>query len=156
MKVIKATADFISYLDPDPKWGIIVEPLEDGLVNIQRYEELYKINARVNFSEIFKEDIQILDLSVKSVRARTQKELDLEIFPSLNVEKIGFARKAVESALADENYPLERIDIEAMATISCSLYRKSRAFLPLIKNLVTLNASDIVKITSPFLVQAKA
>jgi hypothetical protein len=157
VEAIQLTAEFINYLDPEPKWPIVVEPFENGLVNVHRYEELYRINAKVDFTKVFKEETEIVELSVRSARTKAQTiKSDLELFPSLSVDKIGFARKAVESALADENYALESIDAEVVSVISCNLWNKKKAFLPLIKEIIILDASEIVEMTAPFLPQVKA
>jgi hypothetical protein len=158
MELIEVAADFINYFDPDPKWPVIVEPFkENGLVKISNYQPVYIINDNVDFSAVFNDPAEKIELSTRAVRIKIQKtNPDLELFSSLGPEKAGFARNIIESTLKDEEYSLEGIDAEVVSTISCNLYRKNKVFLPLIKNLVTLDASEIIEIASPFLVQSKA
>jgi len=151
MDPIEKTAEFIGYLDLKPNWPIVISPEEQAIIKVYFYDQCYGINSSVDFS-IFKENIELLELSLRSVRVRAQKDLDLELFPSIGVDKVGIFRKAIEVGLKDENYSLEAIDAEIVSVIGCSLWKKNKAFLPFIKKLLTLNATDIVKTTEPFLV----
>ncbi len=151
MDPMEKTAEFIGYLDLKPNWPILVEPNEQAIIKVYHYDQYYGINPNADFS-LFGENIEILGLSLRSVRARAQRDLDLEIFPSVDIDKIGIFKKAVEVGLVNEDYSLEAIDAEIVSVIGCKLWERSKAFLPFIKNMVTLNASDIVKITEPFLV----
>lgn len=151
---MEAVEAVIDYFDSDPKWPVIVEPFEEnGLIKISNHEPAYIINDNIDFSVIFNDPAEKIELSTRAVRIKIQKtNPDLELFSSLGPEKAGFARNIIESTLKDENYSLEGIDAEVVSTISCIFWKADRKFSPLIKEIITLNASDIVRRLSPYLV----
>ncbi len=151
MQAIEKTKEFINYLDLDPKYPILEEPLEENVLSVYFEEKCYRINSDFNFNEIFKRNIEILELSVKSVRLRVQREMRVEIFPYVDVKKTGFTKKLIVRGLENDKYSFEDIDTEIVSIIACNLWQTHKKFLPLIKNIITLDASDIVKITEPFL-----
>lgn len=151
MQVIEKTKEFINYLDFDPKLSIVEEPYKGKVVGVFFLERYYGLNSNIHFDQIFKNNIEVLELSAKLVRLRVQKDKNVEIFPFLDVGKIGSFRKAVEVGLNEKDYPLESIDTEIVSVIVCNLYQKHKAFLPLIKNIIAMDAEEIVKVVEPFL-----
>jgi hypothetical protein len=146
MEAIKKTAEFINYLDFEPKRTIVVKPFDGGLIKVCDYEDLYGINSKIDNS-IFSDEAEILDLSVKSVRIRAQRELSLKTFAFIDEKEVGPLKKVVESALAYEDYSLEIMDAQIVSVVACKFFNISKGTLPLIKKIITLDAPDIVKVT---------
>lgn len=154
MQAIEKTKEFIGYLDINPKLSIIEEPYKENAMGAFFLEGYYGLNSNMSFDLILKRNVEILELSVKLVRLRVQRDKNIEIFPFLDVNNTGPFRKAVEVGLCEDDCPLESIDTEIVSVIACNFFQKNTLFLPLIKNIVAMDAKDIVKITEPFLIGA--
>jgi len=151
MEVIETTKEFIGFFDVNPKWMIYEqEDAEDIAVYVDFENSWYLLNSKALSRQ--NDDIyQPFKISVKSVRLRTQKELDLQTFAYLDYKKAGIFKKSIEVGLQEESLTLEEIDAEIVSLLSFLFWQKSRSFLPLIKHIITLNAEDIVKTTEPLI-----
>lgn len=154
MEVIETTREFISFFDVNPKWMIYEqEDAEDIAVYVDFENSNYLLNPYAFLSQ--NDDIyQPFKISVKSVRLRTQKELDLQTFAYLDYKKAGIFKKSIEVGLKEESLTLEQVDAEIVSFVSFVFWQKNRSFLPFIKHIITLNAEDIVKTTEPLLIKS--
>lgn len=155
MDVVEKTKEFINFLDIDPKWLIFEEEGETDIAISLDFSGLYYgINYDAFSCQGFDEASYALKTSIKAVRLRAQRELKLEIFPFLDYKKTGVFKNAIQVGLEYEDLSFNEIDLEIVSGVSNFFWIKNRAFLPLIKHIITLNAEDIVKITEPFILKS--
>ncbi|HNP79556.1 MAG TPA: hypothetical protein PKI00_01785 [Candidatus Pacearchaeota archaeon] len=147
MEAIEKTRELINFFDVKPNWTIYEqEDAEDIAVYVDFENSSYLLNPSVFLSQ--NNDIyQPFKISIKSVRLRAQKELDLQTFAYLDYKKAGIFRNSIEVGLKEEDLTLEQIDAEIVSGVSFLFLQKSMSFLPLIRFIITLNAEDIVKTT---------
>ncbi len=145
MESIQATRELIGFLDLEPKFSIIEQPSDSkAVVLVHSYEGYYKLNTVFYKEFYFQGNTQPLEVSVKAVRIRAQAQnQELELFPCVDVKKIGFLRGRLENLISEEG-SLEEIDIEILALIASKLWIKKPSFLSLIKALLPLDASEII------------
>ncbi|GMX58568.1 MAG: hypothetical protein MCSN_2220 [Candidatus Microsyncoccus archaeolyticus] len=152
MDVVEKTKEFIGFLDIDPKWFIFEEEGETDIAISLDFSGLYYGVNHDAFSCQGPDEVSYaLKTSIKAVRLRAQRELKLEIFPFLDCEKTGVFKNAIQIGLEYEDLSFDEIDLEIVSGVSNFFWIKNRAFLPLIKHMITLNAEDIVRITEPFI-----
>ncbi|MDD5555578.1 MAG: hypothetical protein WC410_00330 [Candidatus Paceibacterota bacterium] len=151
MEAIQKTKEFIGFLDLDPKFLIVEGPSDSmAVLSVHSYEGCYRLNVYFYEEFDFCRKTQPLEISVKAVRLRAQAQKpELELFPCVDVEKVGFLRARLVN-LDPEEESLEEIDAEIIALIARKLWAKKPSFLPLIKTLLPLDASEIIRKTAVF------
>ena len=93
------------------------EDAEDIAVYVDFENSWYLLNSKALSRQ--NDDIyQPFKISVKSVRLRTQKELDLQTFAYLDYKKAGIFKKSIEVGLQEESLTLEEIDAEIVSLLS--------------------------------------
>jgi len=146
MEAIQQTKEIIHFLDFDPKFSIVERSFNSTImVWVDPCEGLYSLNTipheNLNSAQ---ENIKPLAVSVKAVRLRAQvQNPELELFPFVGVDKVGFVRNKLENLMLEE-MSLADIDTQIIALIAGNLWRKKKSFLPLIKALIPLDASNII------------
>lgn len=153
---------FIESTDKDPKLpvsvGVLPEPSLNIAVEIVDYRicQRYCINYLLaNKESCFFPEETALSSAICAVRIRAQKEVpELELFPYVDVGKVGKMRGVVEALLQSEE-DLEVIDCKIMSRLACAIWRtgKGKLSLPLIRHLVPLHASDVISVTDELLIK---
>jgi hypothetical protein len=151
MEAIEEAKRFIGFLDLEPKFPIDEQPSDSkAVVLVDPYKGRYKLNVGLYEESDPLRGYQPLDVSVWAVRIRVQiQNLELELFPCVDVDKVGFVRAKLEKFNPEEG-SLAVIDARVFTLLSYRLWARNPNFLPLIKTLLPLDASQIIERTKEF------
>lgn len=144
----------LGIIDPSPKYTIekvqFREEFKDLFVNVDR-QGYYWVNSDLD-SQITFNASKISDLAARSVRLRAQFEnSDLELFPEMSPCEAGFFRQFLENDL-DESLTMSSIDLLLVGSVASLLWQMNKVMsLPTIKQIIPLNATEIVKIVEPII-----
>lgn len=150
---------FLRLIDLEPGFHIEKEifPQTAVLVSVYYYgggSGLYCVNSLFDLpGNNLIGRTEMLKAAICATRIRAQIEnKDLELFPYVEVSKTGFIRKVLEQWFGHGQQSIDLIDQEILASIAISIYAKKQSgALFFIKELMPLDASEIIKRTAPII-----
>ncbi|MDD5569158.1 MAG: hypothetical protein PHG23_01970 [Candidatus Pacebacteria bacterium] len=145
----------LNAIDFRPQLPIIKAEMAESVAvfaSINDEDRAYYLNSLLDnpLSGLTQPELVGIAASVVRFRAQREKE-DLELFPYVDVKDTGWLRDFLEEYM-NTFRELEAVDYDLFRVIASFLWREKKIkALPLIKELVPLNASDIIKQTEAYI-----